>query len=49
MTTCKLSNYNKLNWSATLISFNLFFLDSIFATADVFSKTPRESSDNRGS
>ena len=41
--------YNKLNWNATLINFNLFTLNPVFITAGICSETPQESPDNRGS
>ena len=49
MITYKLNIYNKLNWNAALVSFNLFSFNSIFVTAGTFFKTSQESPNNRNS
>ena len=46
--TYELGIYNKLDWNAALVSFNLFSLNSVFVTVGAFSETPQGSPDNGG-
>ena len=48
MITYKLRICDKFNWNTVLISFDPFFLNSIFANVGVSFETPQKSPDNKG-